>query len=96
MDKAPEQIMYLSLYKAISQLINFLVLFPVYFYRYFIKPFLPPACRFEPSCSEYTIEAVKIYGVFKGIGKALWRLLRCHPGCKGGFDPVINVNNSVE
>lgn len=45
-------------------------------------------CRFQPSCSEYAINAVEKYGLFKGGAKALWRLLRCHPWNKGGYDPV--------
>jgi len=50
--------------------------------------FRPAMCRFQPSCSEYTAQAIDKYGVFKGIGLGLWRILRCHPFSKGGFDPV--------
>ena len=58
------------------------------FYKRFISPLLPPACRFTPSCSEYAMEAIAKYGLVKGGGLALWRLLRCQPLCKGGYDPV--------
>lgn len=49
---------------------------------------LPPACRFTPSCSQYTIEAIEKYGFLKGGIMGARRLLRCHPFSKGGFDPV--------
>ncbi len=48
----------------------------------------PPACRFTPTCSAYAIEALTRYGVFIGTGLALWRILRCNPFCRGGYDPV--------
>lgn len=48
----------------------------------------PPCCRFQPTCSQYAIEALKKYGVIKGGRKAMWRILRCNPFCKGGYDPV--------
>lgn len=48
----------------------------------------PPRCRFFPSCSQYAIEALEKYGVFKGIWLTVLRILRCHPFHPGGFDPV--------
>jgi len=57
-------------------------------YKRFISPILPSACRFQPTCSEYMMEAVEKYGAWRGIGKGLGRLLRCHPFHAGGFDPV--------
>jgi uncharacterized protein len=57
-------------------------------YRRFVSPVLPPSCRFTPSCSEYTLEAIRKYGVLKGGIKGAWRLLRCHPLSSGGYDPV--------
>lgn len=50
--------------------------------------FRPPVCRFQPSCSEYTAQAIGKYGVLKGIALGCWRLMRCNPFCKGGEDPV--------
>lgn len=47
-----------------------------------------PCCRFEPTCSAYAIEAISIHGAFRGIFLSLWRILRCNPFCKGGYDPV--------
>ena len=57
-------------------------------YKAVVSPFLPPACRFEPTCSEYTKQAVEKYGAFKGSWLGLKRILRCQPFSKGGFDPV--------
>ena len=57
-------------------------------YKAFLSPMLPNACRFVPTCSEYAMEAVDRYGILRGGGMALWRVLRCHPFVKGGFDPV--------
>jgi putative membrane protein insertion efficiency factor len=58
------------------------------FYKRFISPMLPPACRFQPTCSEYAMEAVEHYGVLKGSWMAACRLARCNPWSRGGFDPV--------
>ena len=58
------------------------------FYKKGISPFLPPSCRFYPTCSEYMAEAIMKYGALKGLGLGVWRLLRCNPFCKGGYDPV--------
>ncbi|MDP4152697.1 MAG: membrane protein insertion efficiency factor YidD [Bacillota bacterium] len=60
----------------------------ILFYKKQISPFLPSSCRYVPSCSQYAIEAIETHGVFKGGVLALWRILRCNPFGKGGFDPV--------
>ena len=57
-------------------------------YRRFVSPALPPACRFVPSCSEYGYEAIAKYGIIKGGRLAAWRILRCNPFSRGGYDPV--------
>jgi putative membrane protein insertion efficiency factor len=57
-------------------------------YQKIISPVLPPSCRFYPSCSQYGIEAITKYGVFKGGAMTAWRILRCNPFSKGGYDPV--------
>lgn len=65
-----------------------LVLLVIRAYQYFISPLLGPRCRFYPSCSEYFSLAIKHHGVFFGSYLGIKRLLRCHPGCKGGIDEV--------
>jgi hypothetical protein len=57
-------------------------------YKLLISPHLPPSCRFIPTCSEYTAEAISRYGFTKGVGLGLRRILRCHPFATGGYDPV--------
>jgi putative membrane protein insertion efficiency factor len=53
-----------------------------------VTRFKPRVCRFEPSCSDYAIQAILKYGPVKGIVMAVWRILRCNPLSRGGFDPV--------
>ena len=65
-----------------------LVLKMIRFYRASVSPLRPPCCRFVPTCSQYALEAVEKYGAWKGGWLALWRILRCNPFCKGGYDPV--------
>ncbi|HKA86281.1 MAG TPA: membrane protein insertion efficiency factor YidD [Haliangiales bacterium] len=59
------------------------------FYRRWLSPLKrTPSCRFLPTCSEYAREAIEVHGAWRGTAAALLRLLRCHPFCRGGFDPV--------
>jgi len=57
-------------------------------YQGTLSRWLGGQCRFIPTCSEYFIEAVRRKGAIRGTLKGVWRLLRCHPFCKGGYDPV--------
>ena len=57
-------------------------------YQWTISPWLPNCCRFEPTCSHYAVEALRLHGFWKGSLLMLWRLARCQPFCKGGLDPV--------
>lgn len=57
-------------------------------YKLFISPLLPPSCRFLPTCSEYTMEALQVHGFWRGLYLGTRRIMRCHPGNPGGFDPV--------
>ncbi len=57
-------------------------------YQRYISAYTPRSCRFEPTCSHYAIEAIELHGAFKGFFMTVWRILRCNPLCKGGFDPV--------
>lgn len=60
----------------------------VVFYREGISPLTPPSCRFEPTCSEYALEALRVHGAIRGTGLTVWRILRCAPWSRGGWDPV--------
>ena len=64
------------------------VVFLIGVYRRAISPAFPRRCRFQPTCSAYTIEAVREYGALRGLGLGLWRIVRCHPFNPGGVDPV--------
>jgi putative membrane protein insertion efficiency factor len=58
-------------------------------YKWAISPLFLPACRYTPTCSEYATEAIDRFGVLRGVGMAMLRVLRCHPFAKGGYDPVV-------
>ena len=70
------------------KLLDCILLFPVRFYRGYISPLTPPSCRFVPTCSEYTIQALQKHGPIKGLYLSIWRILRCHPWGGSGYDPV--------
>jgi uncharacterized protein len=67
---------------------RWIVLAPLEAYRRLISPLLAPRCRYYPSCSTYASQAVREYGILKGLVLAGWRLLRCNPWSRGGLDPV--------
>lgn len=60
----------------------------IQFYQKLISPLIGPSCRFYPTCSYYTIEAIRCHGLFKGLFVSVCRLLKCHPFHPGGYDPV--------
>ena len=57
-------------------------------YQRYLSPLKPASCRFYPTCSEYAVQAIARYGLARGALLAAWRILRCHPFCRGGYDPV--------
>jgi len=65
---------------------------PVRFYQRAISPGMPARCRYHPSCSEYAVQAIRRYGVLRGVVLAAWRILRCNPWSRGGVDPVEDQN----
>ncbi|WP_090696538.1 membrane protein insertion efficiency factor YidD [Nitrosomonas aestuarii] len=58
------------------------------FYQYCISPLLAPSCRFTPTCSQYACEALAKHGFLRGMRLSVWRIMRCNPWCKGGYEPV--------
>ncbi len=72
----------------VSFLIKRLLMGAIKAYQGVSRALLPRNCRFHPSCSQYALEAIERFGVFKGLKKAIWRILRCSPATDGGYDPV--------
>ena len=64
------------------------LIFLISIYRRYISPLFPPSCRFQPTCSQYALEAIDRFGAITGSYLAMKRILRCHPFHKGGYDPV--------
>jgi uncharacterized protein len=71
-----------------TTLVNTLLLI----YKRLISPLLPASCRYVPTCSEYAAEAVARHGAVHGVALAVWRILRCNPLARGGYDPVPKRN----
>ena len=65
-----------------------LVSAPIVAYRRFVSPVLAPRCKYAPSCSEYALQAIREFGILRGLILAGWRVLRCNPWSHGGYDPV--------
>jgi putative membrane protein insertion efficiency factor len=76
------------IYKTINKGFKKIGIVLVYVYRLIIRPLFPSACRFHPTCSEYTIQAIQKYGLFKGGFLGVKRIMRCHGGNPGGVDGV--------
>ena len=66
----------------------------VRFYRKHISPHKKPCCKYVPTCSQYALEALEIHGFWKGTALSVWRILRCNPFSKGGYDPVPPKNTT--
>ncbi len=74
--------------KFFRKIAAFLLLIPIYFYRGFISPLIGPACRHSPSCSQYSIDAIRNTGPLRGLILGTNRILRCRPGGTHGYDPA--------
>ncbi len=85
---APERLTLLTWAIWLQALPRRLLILLVRGYRLLLKPWLGNACRFEPTCSAYTLEALERHGAWRGVALGGWRILRCHPWCDGGIDPV--------
>jgi putative membrane protein insertion efficiency factor len=72
----------------VTTLIRKAVVLPIRVYQLLLSPMLGERCRYYPSCSEYAVQAITQYGILRGLVLAGWRLLRCNPWSRGGFDPV--------
>lgn len=70
-----------------------LILALIRFYKAAISPHTKPSCKYIPSCSDYGLEAVERFGALKGSALTIWRILRCNPFSKGGYDPVPQKKN---
>jgi putative membrane protein insertion efficiency factor len=75
---------------------KFVALWLLRAYKRWLSPAFPPSCRYVPTCSEYAMEAVERYGALRGGAMAAWRLLRCHPFVKGGYDPVVKGSTHTD
>ena len=78
----------MKIFNYISRLLVWVLITFVKGYQYFISPLLPSTCRYVPTCSVYTIEALKKHGIIKGGYLSLRRILSCHPWGGSGYDPV--------
>ena len=70
------------------KMIKIFFIIPIKIYQLLLSPFIGKSCRFEPTCSSYSIESIKRYGVIKGVSLSLKRILKCHPWGDSGYDPV--------
>ena len=68
--------------------LGWLVTLPIVVYQRAISPLIPDRCKYYPSCSSYAVQAIKEFGILRGLVLAAWRLLRCNPWSHGGHDPV--------
>ncbi len=78
----------MRIFTGIREAFIWLLCLPIRFYQKCISPYTPPACRFTPTCSQYALQAIKKHGPLKGLGLAIWRILRCNPWGGSGYDPV--------
>jgi hypothetical protein len=80
----------------VTKILSIILIIPIRIYQIFISPFLPNSCRHTPTCSQYSIEALKTHGIFRGSWLAINRILRCNPYGTEGYDPVPPKMNKKE
>ncbi len=71
-----------------ARLVRAIATTPIILYQRVVSPAIPRRCKYEPTCSRYAVEAIRQYGILRGLVLAGWRLLRCNPWSYGGYDPV--------
>ena len=81
------KLLFVETFKVLCAVLKTAIIRLINIYRFFSK-FTPSVCRFQPTCSKYTMEAIEKYGVLKGLYVGIKRILKCHPGNPGGYDPV--------
>jgi len=74
--------------RAVTRAARVLIAAPIVVYQRVISPALPRRCKYEPTCSRYALDAIRTYGILRGVVLAVWRVLRCNPWSDGGYDPV--------
>jgi len=70
----------------VTSLVRMVLTAPIRFYQRFLSPLLAPRCRYYPTCSDYAVRSIERFGILRGSVLAAWRLLRCNPLSRGGFD----------
>ena len=75
----------------LKKILAFPLLLIIYFYKYAISPLTPASCRHYPTCSEYSVQALKAHGPLRGSWLSIKRIARCHPWSSGGIDPVPRI-----
>jgi putative membrane protein insertion efficiency factor len=78
---------------SISKALACFIVYIIKLYKFFVSPIMPPSCKYYPTCSVYSIQAIKRFGLIKGGYLSLKRILSCNPFSNGGFDPVPEVFN---
>ncbi|OFX23890.1 MAG: membrane protein insertion efficiency factor YidD [Bacteroidetes bacterium GWA2_31_9b] len=75
----------------LKKIVGYIFLIPIYFYKWVISPYTPASCRHTPTCSQYAVDAIKMYGPFTGGLLSINRISRCHPWGTHGYDPVPKI-----
>ena len=70
------------------KLVTYILIKLIKLYKYLVSPMIGHSCRYLPTCSDYSIDALKTFGFFRGLSLSIKRILSCHPWSKGGFDPI--------